>query len=116
MYSLPANPTARDIIERSIVCHDETFRTALIQQAEVHDTSAMFTPSERARQGAMASFKACLSAYDIIGRDDMTPYEKALFIGSDCGTMVIALNIACKLQCLPPHIRTQAAIAWGEAA
>ena len=111
MYDLPANPTARDIITRSIECHSGGFRAALIELAEAHDSWALFTNSARGRQGAVASFKACLSAYDIIGRDDMSIDDKALFITSDCGTMITALNVACKLQDLPAHVRTQAAIA-----
>jgi hypothetical protein len=111
MYDLPANPTARDIITRSITCDSGAFRAALIEQAEAHDSWASFTNNDRGRQGAVASFKACLSAYDIIGRDDMSTDDKAAFITSDCGTMVIALNVACKLQALPAHVRTQAAIA-----
>jgi hypothetical protein len=111
MYDLPTNPTARDILTRSIECDSGAFRAALIELAEAHDSWASFTNNERGRQGAVASFKACLSAYDIIGRDDMSTEDKALFITSDCGTMITALNVACKLQDLPAHVRTQAAIA-----
>jgi hypothetical protein len=111
MYELPANPTARDILTRSIECHNGAFRAALIEQAEAHDSWASFTNNERGRQGAVASFNACLRAYDFAGRDDLPVIERASCIASEIGPMIIALNVACKLQDLPAHVRTQAAIA-----
>lgn len=106
IYPLNDNPTARDIIARSIAAHPSLFREALIRQAEMHDDYAMLTTNIRAKQGARASWKACLAAYDAVDMGDVDA------ICSDCGTMVIALNVACKLQCIPPHIRTAAAVTW----
>lgn len=103
---LSDKPTAREIIARSILMHPSLFRESLIAQAELHDNYANLTTNVRAAQGAAASRAACLRAYDAIGMDD------ADAIVADCGTMVIALNVACKLQCLPPHIRTAAAVEW----
>jgi hypothetical protein len=111
MYTLPANPTARDILARSIECHNDAFRASLIEQAEMHDDWASTTINERARQGAVASFNACLRAYDFAGRDDLPVDERAACIAHEMGPMIIALNVACKLQDLPAHVRTQAAIA-----
>jgi len=105
MYDLPENPTARDIIQRSIVCHPSLFREMLIKQADMHDDYAKVTSDIRAKQGAIASMNACFFAYDAIDNDDVDA------IVSRCGPMVIALNVACKLQCIPNHIRTAAAIA-----
>jgi hypothetical protein len=110
MYDLPTNPTARDIIARSIESHNGAFRAALIEQAEAHDSWASFTNNERGRQGAVASFNACLKAYDFAGRDDLPVVERAACIAHEMGPMIVALNVACKLQALPAHVRTQAAI------
>lgn len=109
LYDLPSNPTAADIVRRSIVAHPSLFRDALIGQAEQHDDYARFTNNTRAKQGAIASKRACLAAYDIIGDDDMSADDRAAAICDDTGQAVIALNVACNLQCLPPHVRTAAA-------
>lgn len=105
---------AKDIIERSILMHPSLFREALIAQAETHDDYAKLTTDKRAAQGASASRAACLRAYDWIGRDDLSDGERAACIAAECGPMVIALNVACKLQCLPAHVRTAAAVDWEE--
>lgn len=114
IYPLPANPSAADIIERSIVAHPDTLRAALIAQAEQHDDYSRITHNERAKQGAIASRKACLIAYDTVGDDDQLNRERAEAICANVGAAVIVLNIACKLQCLPPHMRTAAAVGLDE--
>lgn len=98
--------TAFDIISRSIIMHPSLFREALIKQATMHDDYSRVTNDKRAAQGATSSCNACLRAYDAVGASDVDS------ILTDCGTMVIALNVACKLQCIPPHVRTAAAVAW----
>ena len=110
IYPLPTNPSAADIIERSIVTHPSLFREMLIKQAEQHDDYVYLSHNERAKQGARASKNACLVAYDTVGDEDQTPRERAESICANTGAAVIALNVACKLQCLPPHIRTAAVI------
>ena len=112
IYPLPENPTSADIIRRSIVAHPSLFREALINQAAIHDDYSQLTINARAAQGADASKLACLRAYDFVGCDNLTDDERAAEICKDCGTMVVALNVACKLQCLPAHIRTAAAVSW----
>ncbi len=72
----------------------------------MHADYEQLTTNARAAQGANGSKLACLRAYDAVGEDDIEP------IMADCSTMVVALNVACKLQCLPPHVRTAAAIKW----
>lgn len=110
--------TANEIIRASIVAHPVEFRAALIKQAEMHDDYARTVSNPRARQGAMAQFHACLSAYDTIG---LVPRliggydEAASMICAKCGTMVIALNVAGKLQGLPRATLTAAAVAWDSA-
>ena len=109
IYALPENPSAADIIERSIIAHPETFRAALIAQAEMHDDYSRVTSNAMAARGATASKDACLKAYDYVG-DGSDARSRAETLCSETGPAVIALNVACKLQCLPAHIRTQAAI------
>jgi hypothetical protein len=99
---------AKEIIARSILLHPSLFRESLIKQAEMHDNYAQLSTDARARQGAEAQRNACLKAYDAVGRED------ADAIVSEIGPMVVALNVAAKLQCLPPHVRTAAAIEWDE--
>lgn len=108
IYSLPENPSAADIIERSIVAHSSLFREALIKQAEQHDDYSRLTHNAGAQRGAIASKNACLRAYDFIGDGD-DARSRAEILCRETGPAVIALNVACKLQCLPPHIRTAAA-------
>lgn len=114
IYVLPENPSAADIIERSIIAHDSTFRDALIKQAEMHDDYSRLSTNPLGKRGAEASKRACLIAYDTAGDEDQTARERAESICMDTGTAVIALNVACKLQCIPPHIRTAAAIKLDE--
>jgi hypothetical protein len=103
-------PSAVEILAKAIASDCDKFRAALIKQAEEHDTYAELTRHAGARSGAIASKNACLRAYDIAGDHRMNPDHKAYLLCSETGPAVIALNIACKLQGLPAHVRTQAAI------
>lgn len=107
---------ARDIIARSIETDLAAFRAALIDQAEQHDNAMMLARVARAAQGARAQKMACLRAYDFAGRDDLPAMERAACIAAECGPMVIALNVAAKLQGLSRAERTAAAVDWQEAA
>ncbi len=109
IYSLPENPSAADIIERSIVAHPSLFRDMLIRQAEQHDDYSRLTDNPGAQRGAIASKNACLRAYDFIGEGD-NARSRAETLCTETGPAVIALNVACKLQCLPGHVRTAAAV------
>ena len=111
MYDLPINPNAKDIITRSVVCHPSAFRDALVAQANMHADYEELSRNPLAKRGAAAQKNACLRAYDWLGRDDLPEGERAACIAGELNTMIIALNVACKLQCLPPHVRTAAAIA-----
>lgn len=110
IYALPENASAVDIITRSIIAHPSLFREQLIRQAEIHDNYSLLTTNEQAAQGARSSRNACLNAYDTIGDcdDEISDRERAEAICLNLGAAVIALNIACKLQCLPSHIRAHA--------
>lgn len=109
MYPLPENPSALDIIERSVVTHPSLFREMLINQANNHADYEALSTNERAKQGARSSKLACLKVYDLVGDWELPSHECARLIVEETGPAVIALNVACKLQCLPPHVRTAAA-------
>lgn len=110
IYDLPESPSARDIIRRSIVAHPSAFRDSLIAQAEMHDNYLQLSRNEAAKRGALTQKKACLLAYDIIGDDSQSDDERADKIVANFSAGIIALNVAAKLQCLPPHVRTASAL------
>lgn len=114
MTPLPEKPSAADIIARSILMHPSLYRESLIKQAEMHDDYSKLSRDPRATQGAIAQKNACLKIYDFVGADDLSPAEAATEICRECGTMVVALNAAGKLQCLPRHMLTAAAVQWDE--
>lgn len=99
---------ALEIINRSIADDPAAFRAALINHAETSDSVAHITQNYSASLGNKARVSACLSAYDSVGRGDGAAI---VALGS---TMIISLNIACKLQGLGPAIRTAAAVDWEE--
>lgn len=114
IYPLPEKPTAHDIIKRSIIAHPTMFADMLRDRANEDYRYARDAINVRAAQGAKASGNAAMTAYHLIKEHNDDPENCASIICEDCGAMVIALNIAYKLQCLPPHIRTQAAVDWQE--
>lgn len=111
MYALPENPTALDIIARSIACHPSLFADALkaryYQDREYAATRQDETATHRA---VMASAKAAALAIEYVDRSDAEAFKDDMSAG------IIALNIACKLQCLPAHVRTASALRTWEAA
>lgn len=114
IYPLPENPTAHDIIKRSIVAHPKMFYNLLRDRANEDYRYARDAINVRAAQSAKASGHAAMTAFYLVKEHNYDPENCTGIICEDCGAMVIALNIACKLQCLPAHIRTQAAIDWQE--
>jgi len=106
LAQLPAEPNAIDVIKRSILMHPSLFREALVSAnrednryaAIVHETDKRTWNAVKGR--AIASSRAAEYVAD----------EDAEAFGGDMAAGIIALNIACKLQCLPPHIRTAAAV------
>jgi hypothetical protein len=103
--------TAIDIIGRSILMHPSLFREALANSraddnryaAIVHETDKRTWNAVKGRAGATG--RAIEYVED----------ENAESFAADLSAGIIALNIACKLQCLPPHIRTAAALRTWEA-
>lgn len=106
---LPENPTARDIIARSILLHPSLFRDSL-RGRQIEDNAYAVSREGRTRQAAEASARAYERAREFAEREDLSIEERAALICAETGPGVVALNIACKLQCLPPHVRTAAAI------
>ena len=106
IYALPDKPSARDIIRRSIVAHPTTLRDRLIAQAEIHGNYNRLTSDRLAAESARTQRNACLAAYSAVGEEDIDEICGALSL------MVITLNAAAKLQCLPPHMAQEAAAAW----
>lgn len=101
--------TAKEIIARSILMHPTLYRESLIAQATIHDNYSRLTSNVLAMRSAESQRAACLRIYDSIAAEDVDS------IVANCGTMIIALNVACKLQCIPPHVRTAAAVDWESA-
>lgn len=107
MYTLPTEPTASDIIKRSITCHPSLFAEAI--QARYAEDMAY---SEHCHPASELSVKASAQAanrglmvitQELSGPDDLENYIKAEMM-----TGIILLGIACKLQCLPRHIGIEA--------
>lgn len=110
IYALPEKPSAIDIIERSIIAHPSLFADSLRSQEIMHKGYSAQSTNTLATRGANASARACERAREFAQRDDLSARERASLICAETGPAVIALNVACKLQCLPPHVRTAAAV------
>lgn len=110
MVALSEKPSAREIIARSILMHPSLFAESL-QARENEDRAYAASRDGRTRQSAEASARAYQRAREFAGRDDLSEEERAACICAETGPAVVALNVACKLQCIPPHIRTAAAVA-----
>jgi tRNA threonylcarbamoyladenosine modification (KEOPS) complex Pcc1 subunit len=101
--------TAIDIITRSIVMHPSLFREALHARYE-QDVAHMEGKEGTVLKAVRASASAALRGITAIDHGD------AEGLAGDMGAGIIALNVACKLQCIPPHVRTGAALrTWGDA-
>lgn len=97
--------SATDIIACSIAMHPSLFLEALQTRAWEDSRYAATRESETIKKSVLASFEAAMRACDYVRAGEHMPFK------SDMNAGIIALNIACKLQCLPAHVRTQAAIA-----
>jgi len=102
------NMTAVDIIARSIAMHPTTFLEALQDRAWEDSAYAALRDNAAIKRAVMASFDAAIRACDMVRDEDSAGFA------DDMGAGIIALNTACKLQCLSPHIRTQAAVTQWE--
>ena len=95
---------AIDIIERSIAMHPSLFLEALQTRAYEDSRYAATREDPAIKKSVLASFEAALRACDYVRNEEPMSFR------SDMGAGIIALNVACKLQCLPSHVRTRAAV------
>lgn len=95
---------AIEIIERSIAMHPSLFIEALETRAWEDSRYAASRENLAIKKSVLTSFEATHRAIDAI------KLESVNCLKSDMSAGIIALNVACKLQCLPAHVRTQAAI------
>jgi hypothetical protein len=100
--------TAQEIIARSLTMHPSIFVDALKMGADRDSAYAASCHNLRTHQAVMASRAAYLRAV-WVAEGEGTEAERAALICAKMGPAVVALNVACKLQCIPPHVRTEAA-------
>lgn len=110
MYPIDLNTcTALDIIKRSVTCHPTLFRDALLERRR-EDYAYASKRDGRVADGAYASGRAAQRAVDHTDGNDIEAFKL------DMGAGIIALGIACKLQCIPAHVRTASALrTWPQA-
>lgn len=96
--------TAIDIIKRSALMHPSFFADHLALCLSNDLGYAAGHTNEAVRRSVQASARAYQRAIDALQADDVDR------LTTDMGAGVVALNVACKLQCLPPHVRTAAAL------
>ena len=109
MYPLEIDPTAIQIIARSMTCHPSTLIEAIAQRAREDWAYAGVAVGDSVIKAVTASHEAAIRGRAIVESG------KAEDFAADMGAGIIVLNIACKLQCLPQHIRTAAAVrTWGD--
>lgn len=105
--------TAIEIIRRSILMHPSLFAEALNDRLR-QDQEYKIGKIGRARKAVEATANATSRAISLVEAEDA---EDAEAFAVDMAAGIIALNIACKLQCIPPHVRTNAALrTWEQAA
>jgi len=95
---------AINIIDRSLAMHPSLLIEALQTRAYEDSKYAATKDNPRIKQSVVASYEATMRAIDYLDHNQIERFEE------DMGAGIIALNVACRLQCLPPHVRTQAAI------
>ena len=106
---------ALDVLTRSILMHPTLFAEACEQAAAedrryAAERADMFksdrSPINRAESLEFAADKARNSASAAVAAMDIMDRRAASWIA--------AFGIACKLQCVPAHVRTAFAVKWGE--
>ncbi len=106
---------AHTIVVRAITECGTLFADSLRDQAKMHYDYAENSTMQLATRGAIAQAKACYRVLEWLENpNDLSPNELAHCIVNEVGPMVIALNTASKLLCIPAHERTAAAIEWQE--
>lgn len=95
MSTLPANPTARDIIARSMLLHPSLFSEAMDSLATLHRDFASKTFSPDAAKAARDLADACKMAAMFVRDATLDKIMESLRYS------IPALSAAGKLQCLP---------------
>lgn len=95
---------AINIISRSVSLHPSLLIESLQTRAYEDSKYAATRDNPRIKQSVLASYEATMRAIDYLDYDQLDRFK------DDMGAGIIALNVACRLQCLPPHVCTQAAI------
>ena len=100
--------SATGILQRSIDLHPSTFIERLQTRAYEDSRYAASRENPAVKKSVLASFEATMRAIRYIESGHAAPFV------DDMGAGIIALNEACKLQCLPHYMRTETAVAlWG---
>lgn len=102
--------TAKEIISRSFAMHPSALIGALRNRADEDSAYAARCALNSAARGARASANAYTKAAEFLEREDLSVEERIACIVAETGPAVVTLNMACKLLCLPPHVRTAAAV------
>lgn len=103
MYPLDWNTcTARDVILRSIVCHDTVLADALEAQEREHRSYANRYPTSPGVGGAKSMADACAIAAGAIRSGNHDEAEAiTTIIAANPGAFIVAFNAACTLQLIP---------------
>lgn len=106
LIELPANPTLADICHRSALLHPTLLAETLKQQAR-DDIAFALDRCGSIDRSARARARHCRT-----GADAARTYDSARDSWSlmPLGVQIVTAGAAAKLQCLPRHILTQAAI------
>lgn len=106
MYPLDFDTcTAIDIIKRSAVCHPSLLREALVASKKA-DFDYAATLNRQHEAAIVRSVLARANATnDAISAIDLEDFD---FFKTNLGAGIVTLNIACKLQVIPAHIRSAA--------
>lgn len=100
--------SALDIISRSLILHPSMLIESLQTRAWEDARYSASRENPAVKKSVLASFDATMRAIDYLNAETVDRFRDDMAAG------IIALNTACKLQCLPPHIRTESAVAlWG---
>ena len=108
MYDLPSNPSARDVILRSLTCHPTLFADAMADVAKVHADAASIMDHHIAKVTAQRLASAARTM-DIQARTYATNAALGVICRSGMDYWVTALNVASRLQCLPRPLISEAA-------
>lgn len=112
MIELPENPTLADICHRSAVLHSTLLAEALEIQAGEDTHFAANQANARTRSSILAHARHCQTGASAARTYDSSRDSWRLM---PLGVQIVTANAAAKLQCLPRHVLTQAAIRTDDA-